>query len=184
MTIGEAIAFIRPAVGPASGAWADIGAGSGTFTEALAAILGPTGSVVAVDRDPGAIAALERLTGPVASRAAITAVAGDLADLNAIPELGRTALDGVLFATSLHYQPNPEKALATAGSLMRPGGRVVVVEYDRASRNPWVPHPLPTARLRRAFDRAGLGAPEIVARRPSAYQGELYCAVAFVVRDV
>jgi hypothetical protein len=40
LTADEAISFIRPAVAGRSGDWADLGAGTGTFTAALAAILG------------------------------------------------------------------------------------------------------------------------------------------------
>ena len=37
----------------AGGTWADIGAGEGAFTLALADLLGPGGRIVAVDRDAG-----------------------------------------------------------------------------------------------------------------------------------
>jgi hypothetical protein len=43
-----------------------------------------------------------------------------------------------------------------------------------------VPHPLPLDRLADTARRAGLGVPEEVARRPSAYHREMYCAVLAV----
>lgn len=52
MTLAEAIEFLRPAVDSETLTWADLGAGSGTLTEALAHIVGPSGTVFAVDRDP------------------------------------------------------------------------------------------------------------------------------------
>ncbi|MQA91425.1 MAG: methyltransferase domain-containing protein [Gemmatimonas sp.] len=180
MNDAEAIAFIRDAVGSRPGAWADLGAGTGTFTKALVAILGESGSVVAVDRDPGAVAALQRLARADGSGARITGAAGDLDRLTAIPELEGSELDGVLFANSLHYLAEPEGALRSASDLVHEGGRVVIIEYERERSNPWVPHPLPLRRLRALAERAGLQPPEVVARRPSAYQGELYCAVAFL----
>src|SRR4029079_1032936 len=42
------------------GTWADLGAGTGAFTLALAELVGPTGEVIAVDRDRGALRELER----------------------------------------------------------------------------------------------------------------------------
>jgi hypothetical protein len=63
---------------------------------------------------------------------------------------------------------------------VRPAGRIVVIEYDRDRPNPWVPHPLPFDRLADAARRAGLSVPEEVARRPSAYHREMYCAVLAV----
>jgi ubiquinone/menaquinone biosynthesis C-methylase UbiE len=178
----EAIDFIRPAVEPsAAGCWADFGAGEGTFTEALASILGAGGRVLAVDRDAGALRALaalaERLAPPPPAAATIEVAAGDLEDLSAIAELQAAQLDGALFANSLHYLEHPERAMTSAARLLGPHGRVVVIEYERARANPWVPHPLPLARLESAAERAGLAAPVVVARRPSEYQGEMYCAV-------
>ena len=43
----------------AGGTWADIGAGSGAFTLALAELLGPRGRIFAVDRDAGGLRAME-----------------------------------------------------------------------------------------------------------------------------
>jgi predicted RNA methylase len=63
MTPDEAIAFIRPAAGR-SGDWADLGAGSGTFTAALAGILGAPHTVAAVERDRKALAEAARLGQP------------------------------------------------------------------------------------------------------------------------
>src|SRR5262245_12950400 len=54
----DAIALLRPAVSATRGTWADLGAGTGTFTLALAELLGPGGRVFAVDRDGRALAQL------------------------------------------------------------------------------------------------------------------------------
>ena len=65
MTTDEASELIRDAVltdhgEPVGPVWADMGAGSGTFTFALARLLGPEGRVVAVDREPAALESLRR----------------------------------------------------------------------------------------------------------------------------
>ena len=46
------------------GTWADLGAGTGAFTLALADLVGPGGNVIAVDRDRGALHDLERALRP------------------------------------------------------------------------------------------------------------------------
>lgn len=177
MELAEAIGFIRDAVGSTGGVWADLGAGDGTFTAALAEILGPGATIVAVDRDAAALDALDHLARAHADRATILPAHGDLAELGAIPELRGLVLDGAFFGNALHYLPDPGEAMADASARIRAGGRVIVVEYERATANPWVPHPLPVARLVIAARTAGLSSPEILARRPSQYQGEIYCAL-------
>ena len=52
------VGLLRAAVEP-GGTWADIGAGEGAFTLALADLLGPGGRIVAVDRDARALRANE-----------------------------------------------------------------------------------------------------------------------------
>jgi SAM-dependent methyltransferase len=177
MTHDDAVEFLA-AAGPWRGAWADVGAGTGTFTRALAELIGPQGTVLAIDRERSSIAELTRIAGRTDRTAArVSALRGDMHDLSAILELQRLDLDGVLFANVLHFTGEPEAVLARAAERLRPDGRIVVIEYDRRTPNPWVPHPLPFDRLADVAGHAGLGAPTEVARRPSAFHSEMYCAV-------
>ena len=183
MTLAEAVHFLRPAVARRAGLWADVGAGRGTFTEALATILGRDGTVLAVDRDPESVRALEDLRDLGDARlAAVIAAHGDFADPQSIAELEGRPLDGALFANALHFVADPEAVLRRIAGHIRPAGRIVVIEYERDVPNPWVPNPLPFDRLTNAARRVGLGVPEEVARRPSAYHREMYCAVLAVGR--
>jgi len=59
MKIDDAQALIAGAVPRRAGVWADLGAGDGTFTQALARLLEPGSRIYAVDRDRAALAALE-----------------------------------------------------------------------------------------------------------------------------
>jgi len=60
MDTRDAVALLGGAVPRGPAVWADLGAGAGTFTRALAELLGPEARIYAVDRDPRAVAALER----------------------------------------------------------------------------------------------------------------------------
>lgn len=174
MEPNEAMGLIRSAVPAAGGVWADFGAGSGTFSHALAALLGPQGRVLAVDRDAGALRALPGTGGE--ARASMVPVSGDFRDLGRIPELDGVALDGALFANSLHFVPDAGRVLREAAHRLRPRGRIVVVEYDGRSPSRWVPYPIGRDRLAALAVDAGLERPRAAGERPSAYGGMLYAA--------
>jgi len=171
MTTHEAAELIRSAVTGHEGLWADLGAGSGIFTRALVEILGPTARVYAVDRDPGALAGLARWAKKKAP--GVITLAADFTR-----PLGLPALDGMLFANALHFVEDAPGALARLAAHVRPGGRVVVVEYDGRGPNRWVPYPIPAGRWPELARAAGLTVPAVRARRPSAFGGDLYVATA------
>jgi SAM-dependent methyltransferase len=98
------VGLLRPAVTAGGGTWADIGAGHGAFTLALADLLGPGAAIVAVDRDAGALAANAR---SVADRFPATALTTLVADLRAPLEL--PVLDGLVAANSLHFVGRAEQ---------------------------------------------------------------------------
>ena len=62
MNVSDAIEMIRDAVGVSAGVWADLGAGTGTFTRALTEVLGAGSTVYAVDGDARAVRALRELS--------------------------------------------------------------------------------------------------------------------------
>ena len=176
MTVDEAAALVAAVVTP-GGRWAELGAGSGTFTRALARLLGPAGEVHAVDRDPAAIAALERLARRAPpGEAPVRVLAGDIA---ADPPLPLPPLDGLLLANALHFVPAAGQSplLARLAGHLRPGGALVVVEYDGRAPSRWVPWPVSRRRLDELAAAAGLAAPVAIGERPSAYGGTMYAAV-------
>ena len=170
----EAIALIGAAVGEKGGVWADLGAGSGVFTRALAKLLGPAGTVYAVDRNAAALRELTRTRGPAGSSATIRTVVGDFAEPLELPQL-----DGVLVANALHYVPYADQpaVLRRVASMLTDGAPIVVVEYDRRHANQWVPYPITPAALAAVTRDAGLGVPTVLATQPSQYSGTIYSAV-------
>jgi ubiquinone/menaquinone biosynthesis C-methylase UbiE len=170
----EAIALIGAAVGEKGRVWADLGAGSGVFTRALASLLGPAGTVYAVDRNAAALRELTRTGDRTAGGAAIRTVVGDFAEALELPPL-----DGVLVANALHYVPYAEQAavMRRVASMLTDGAPIVVVEYDRRHANQWVPYPTTPAALATAARDAGLDVPTVLATRPSQYGGTIYSAV-------
>ena len=179
MTRGEATEFIRPAVRADLIRWADLGAGSGTFTEALAHLLPAHGSVLAVDRDSTALRSLRRLAARLPESAArVTVADGDVSDLERIPELAGLALDGALLANVLHFFVDASSVLGQVAERLTSSGRIVVVEYDGATPSRWVPHPLSWERLQRIAREQGFAHAAVVSTRPSRFrQAPLYCAV-------
>jgi trans-aconitate methyltransferase len=171
--VEEAAALIAGAVPAApDGRWADLGAGRGTFTRALVRLLGPGAGVYAVDRDPAAVSALAGLGAPV------TALRGDFAGEAGWRSLALPRLDGILLANSVHYVPEAEQGVVLARLVdgLGPGGRLVVVEYEGRAANPWVPYPVPFARLSTLLP-PGMAAVR-VGERPSDFGGTMYAAVA------
>jgi SAM-dependent methyltransferase len=179
MNDSDAIELIRYAVGGRGGVWADLGAGTGTFTRALSAVLGAGSTVFAVDADARAVRALRELSSSP-SDARVIAVNADFTAPLALPGLvpGRAQLDGILLANALHFVRDPERVLSRLVEHLRPGGRAIVVEYDRRKASQWVPFPLPASRWPRLAESAGLAGPTITATRPSSYSGILYTGVA------
>jgi SAM-dependent methyltransferase len=171
----EAVDLIAGAVPRRAGTWADLGAGDGTFTRALVERLGPGSRIYAVDRDRRALATLARWAAKNA--ADVVTVVADFTEPFDLPGAAG-ALDGMFIANALHYVRAPGPVLARLASRLRPGGRLVIVEYDRRGANPWVPYPIPAARLAELAVSAGLSPPVVTATRPSSFGGDLYVAAA------
>jgi SAM-dependent methyltransferase len=168
------VGLLRGAV-PPGGTWADIGAGSGAFTLALAELLGPGSRIVAVDRDAGALRENASLVAARFPDVRLETMTADLAGPLDLPEL-----DGLVAANSLHYVPRNHQVdvVRALASHLRDGGRFVVVEYDVDRGNPWVPYPFGRASWQRMAAEAGLTATRPLGRVPSRFLDAIYSAVS------
>lgn len=172
MDHADHVDLIREGVSP--GVWADLGSGGGAFTLALADLLGPGGRIHSIDRDGGA---LRRQRQAMEARFPAAAVEYRQADFTRPLELPE--LDGIVMANSLHFVRRKEPVLAAVRGHLRPGGRLVLVEYDTDSGNPWVPHPLSYGTWERVAAANGFEATRLLLRRPSRHAGAMYSALTF-----
>jgi SAM-dependent methyltransferase len=164
--------LLRGAVEP-GGTWADIGAGTGAFTHALADLLGRDGRIIAVDRDARVLRDNAAVMAAKFPGVTLDTVAADFTRPLDLPEL-----DGIVAANSLHFVPR-EGQVAVVRSLashVRYGGRFVVVEYDSDEGNAYVPHPFSVTTWERMAAAAGLRDTRQLGRVPSRFLGAIYAA--------
>lgn len=180
MDHADHVGLIRAGIeGTTEGPWADLGAGTGAFTLALADLLGPRGRITAVDRDAGD---LRENTRRVATAFPATELTTRVADFTDPGSLGIEAgsLAGIVMANALHFVDRPRQTgvVRALVALLRPGGRFVLVEYDTDHGNRWVPHPMTLATWRRLATDAGLVDVRPTGRVPSRFLGAIHAAVA------
>jgi ubiquinone/menaquinone biosynthesis C-methylase UbiE len=175
MDHADHVALIRDGVVGGGRHWLELGAGEGAFTLALADVLGPGGSILATDRDVrvlGMAAAAVRHRFPETE---LETRAFDFTD--GIPY---GPFDGVLAANTLHFVADRDPTLRAIRFAIRPGGRLLIVEYDADRGNPWVPHPFSFDRWRTEAIEAGYEEPRLLGRVQSRFLGAIYAAVAEV----
>jgi SAM-dependent methyltransferase len=169
------VGLIRSGVEGAGPRWLELGAGEGAFTLALADLLGAGGDILAMDRDGRALERAEDEVGRRFPTVAVRTHHGDFRDL-----LPVGPFDGVLAANSLHFVTDPVEVLWRVRQVLRPGGCLVVVEYDADRGNPWVPHPFSSGRFPGLAEAAGFVAAREIGRVPSRFLGAIYGAAADV----
>jgi len=173
MDHGDHVRLIREGVEGAGTVWADLGSGEGAFTLALAEVLGPDGTIHTVDRDRRALdVQLEALR----ARFPNVTVVAHVADFTRPIEL--PALDGIVMANSLHFERDKLPLLALVRGYLKPGGRLVLVEYGADRGNPWVPYPLSYRTWETLAAEAGFRDTRLLATVPSRFLGSIYSAVS------
>ncbi len=167
------VRLIRGGVEGAGKTWADLGSGGGAFTLALADLLGLDATIHSVDRDG---AALRSQAEAMRGRFPMTTLHQHQADFTMPLDL--PALDGVVMANSLHFVRDKRPVLALVRSYLRPGGRLVLVEYDAEHGNPWVPYPVSAVRWPSLAAAAGFDGTHESMRVPSRFLGAIYSALS------
>src|SRR3989442_9484788 len=153
------------------GTWADLGAGSGAFTLALADLIGPHGVIHAIDRDRAALAELRSASVSAVPQAELRARTADFTR-----RLDLTDLDGVVMANSLHFVDDKVAVLTLVRGYLKHGGRLLLVEYDSDRGNDWVPHPLSFETWRQLANESGFVETRKLATVPSRFLNRIYSA--------
>ena len=168
-----------PYTPPAPQRWADLGCGSGLFTEALARFLPSGSSIYGVDFRP-------TLYSTSVNGVSLIPVSSDFVNI----PLPIDDLDGILMANSFHYVKDKPALLQQLKTHLRPSGTtavpstaagsLLIVEYDTDSPVPtWVPWPVSYASLQPLLAAAGWPHIEKLGERPSAYgRSNMYAALA------
>ena len=105
---------------------ADIGAGSGYFTMRLAHHVGPTGRVYAVDVSPDMIRHLNRRLREAGIRN-VWSVLSDPGD----PLLPDASVDRFVIVNTWHHIEDQPRYLTLLKRMLRPGGQVVHVDFQK-----------------------------------------------------
>jgi SAM-dependent methyltransferase len=119
----------------------DLGTGTGRLLELLAPLYS---RAVGIDASSDMLAVARANL----DRAGITNAQVRLGDIYHLP-LSRDSFDVVTIHQVLHYLDDPERALAETARVLRPGGRLLIVDF--------APHQLEFLRERHAHRRLGFG---------------------------
>jgi ubiquinone/menaquinone biosynthesis C-methylase UbiE len=167
------VRLLEKGIAETGGVWADFGSGAGAFTLALADLIGPTGSIYSVDKDRGALKEQERAIRNNFPGTTVHYINADFMQKLALP-----ALDGVVMANSLHFLRQKDAMLQLVRSYLKPGGRLLVVEYNADRGNMWVPYPFSYGTWEELARKNGFSHTRLLTTVPSRFFGEIYSAIS------
>ena len=168
--------LLSPCITEQGGLWADFGCGEGIFTAVLFQLLGSECEIHAVDKNQHALGRLKRNFQRSFPEAHISICHADFTDPLPIP-----TLNGFIMANALHFIPDDQKeqVLAELCGLLKPGGKMIVVEYNARRGNYAVPFPIHEAEFFNLATCLDLHNSHIVTKVRSTFMGEMYAGIAF-----
>ena len=150
--------------------WADLGCGNGTFTLALATLLGFGSIIYAIDSNKTSLGKIP----PVYNETGIKTVHADFVT-SPFP-FGK--IDGVLMANSLHYVKDKHAFMHKLKNHLRDDHQILIVEYDTDKPvKTWVPYPVSFNSLKQLFSEVGYTSITRLHQRPSVYGSVMYAAL-------
>lgn len=105
---------------------ADIGAGTGLFSWLFAEKVGPEGTVYAVEIAP----AFLKYLGEQARKQGLEKLVKLVRSTQETTNLAPGSIDVAFVCATYHHFEHPEKVLASIHRSLRPGGRLVVIDFD------------------------------------------------------
>ena len=121
---------------------ADVGAGDGTFAVALARRVGPSGHVYATELADERLADI-RQTAAEARLSNVTVIEGAVSSTN-LPE---ACCDALFSRLVYHHLTDPVAINADVLRALRPGGRLVIIDFEPGGIMNWVGRPETADRL-------------------------------------
>lgn len=158
--------FSRSIAGSEPQNWADLGCGSGVFTQILAEVLPSGSNIFAVDQTP------QKLADIMGNN---VSVSFQLADFQA-DQLELNSLDGILMANSFHYVRDKELLIKNLEYIFKAKGQFLIVEYDTNEANAWVPFPITFEKCKLLFNNLGYRSIKRLNDTKSIYGGVMYAA--------
>jgi ubiquinone/menaquinone biosynthesis C-methylase UbiE len=130
----------------------DLGAGTGYWTLPLSTLVGPEGRVIAVDVEPLMVDELRSLV----RERGLTNVDVVTSDELQVP-LEDGIADAAVLGFVLHEPPDPALFLQEVARLLKPGGRVLVLEWQKwdTEVGPPVEHRLSSEDVRTLLEETG-----------------------------
>lgn len=160
MEVSEAVHLIQTGITSEPGSWADLGAGTGIFTQALQQILPHDSIIYALDKSP---MLLYRL--PQVPDKKLIAMEGDFTRTMDLPQL-----DGIVLANALHYAKDHQATLENILQYLKVKGTLILIEYEQEQPNPpWVPYPVSFKLFTQIAENLDLATPVQLAQMPSRY---------------
>jgi SAM-dependent methyltransferase len=174
MNHADHVNLLRNGIPAPGGVWADFGAGHGAFTLALAELIGPGALIHAIDQDGAALRHQEEIFPAQFPEVTVRYHVADFTRPLALPPL-----DGAVIANALHFQRRQEPVVQLLRGYLRPGGRLLIVEYNIERGNFAVPYPVPLTRWQTLAKGAGFAHTIHLATRPSRSFSEIYSAASW-----
>ncbi|WP_338248063.1 class I SAM-dependent methyltransferase [Dictyobacter halimunensis] len=173
MNHNDHVRLLRKGVVGPGGVWADLGSGWGAFTLALADLLGPTARIYSIDKERASLRQQEQALHEHFPTVEVAYQATDFTRHLDLPPL-----DGVVMANSLHYVRKKDDLLQRVRGYLRPGGRLLLVEYNADRGNFWAPYPLSYRTWEALARQNGFAHTTLLERAPSRYLNEIYSALS------
>jgi ubiquinone/menaquinone biosynthesis C-methylase UbiE len=127
---------------------ADLGSGGGYFTFPMAEVVGKTGQVYAVDVDESLLAYIAKQS----QKRGLSQIKTVLAPTDGLG-LPDASVDLIFLSNVFHHLPDPADYFRRARSILRAGGRIVVIDF---SENGFLAaHATPADEIQTQFEAAG-----------------------------